>query len=159
MTSAARSLAAALALAVGARAAAAQGAASLQPVADSVRREWLDLGRCLNAADVPCAIGHYADDSRFQWVERGAVVATSYAQMRHGLEQIKGYGGMHVAYDELRVVMADRDVALLSTHFTTTLGAGAKAVTFSGLITATLIRTAAGWRILSGHSSAPPGPH
>ena len=61
---------------------------------------------------------------------------------------------MRFAYGEPTVAVLARDVALLTVAFETSVGDGPHAYAFAGTMTATMVRAAAGWQFLIGHSSS-----
>ena len=64
----------------------AQGArAERHVVTDSIRVTWNEYGRRMNAGDFGGALALYADDPRFIWVDRGAIVANSRATPETGV--------------------------------------------------------------------------
>jgi ketosteroid isomerase-like protein len=140
------------------RSATAQGSlrstAADQALADSIRTMFSDYQARMNSGDYAGGFQYYADDSRAYWVEEGEVKPMTRAARDRAVEQLRGMGGSHYSYSDTQVTILDRDVALLATKFVVTLGTGASAVTFSGFVTITLIRTPAGWRFLIGHTSS-----
>jgi ketosteroid isomerase-like protein len=143
-----------LGLMVAAAAVAAPSPAQTPPqdkVAESVRRSLAEYEKRLNGGDYAGALEYYADDPRFFWVEQGKVVARSKAEIVSGYERLKG-SGFHIEYQDPLVTVLAPNLALITTGFSARMGSGAQAAEFSGLLTLVLIKTAAGWRFLSGRA-------
>ena len=122
--------------------------------ADGVKQVFAEFRARLDAGDYTGAAAHYADDPRFAWVEDGQIRYRSRTEVARAFEQLRGMGPVRYAYGEPAVAVLTRDVALLTVPFETTVGEGAQAYAFGGTMTVTMLRTAAGWQFLLGHSSS-----
>ncbi len=70
------------------------------------------------------------------------------------LKQLAQYGPGRFEYGEPNIILLCSDIASLSTTFKTTFGEVDKGgFSFSGALTATLIKTSSGWQFLFGHTS------
>ena len=98
----------------------------------------------------------YADDPRFRWIENGAVRYRSPSDIRAGLTALPPNTSIESTYRDTEITPIAPGIAMVTTLFQTRfLSPPAPAFEFGGAITMTLIHRAEGWRILSGHTSAP----
>ena len=102
----------------------------------------------------------YADDARFHWMESGHLAydgKTSVVEHIHTLAPMIEQLTFEVL--EPRVLVLSKEYAHASLRFreTVTLVPG-ESLDLEGAITALLVRTTDGWRLLSGHTSISPPP-
>lgn len=126
-------------------------AAPADPVAESVRRAFEDYQKRLNSGDYAGALEYYADDPRFFWVTHDQVVARSKAEIAKGYARLKGTATT-VTYAPPRITVLSPDAAVITTTLSARMGKGPHAAQFTSLLTLVLIRTAAGWRFLTGRA-------
>lgn len=125
-------------------------------IRDSVSNA-LDAFRELGSSPDPTAVaGFYSESPAFRFYESGALRYESAADVRAALE---GLGpGMRVTteYSSTDIEALAPGVALVRSLFESTLqGEGGFAFTYGGAMTTVWVHEADGWRILSGHTSAP----
>ena len=125
-------------------------------IRDSVSNA-LDAFRELGSGPDPAAAaGFYSESPAFRFYESGALRYESAAEVRTSLE---GLGpGMRVAteYSDTDIEPLAPGVALVRSLFESTIeGEGGFAFTYGGAMTTVWVHEADGWRILSGHTSAP----
>lgn len=100
----------------------------------------------------------YADDARFHWMESGHLAYDGKASV---VEHIHTLAPMieQISFEVLepRILVLSEEHAHASLRFreTVTLVSG-ESLDLEGAITALLVRTAGGWRLLSGHTSISP---
>ena len=136
-----------------ATAAAAAALVVVDDPADDVRETFAAFRERLDAGDFAGAMGYYADDPRFVWVEDGVVRYRARADVARGFEHLRLLGAVRFAYGEPAVTLVARDVATLAVTFETSVGDPAHGHAFAGAMTVTMVRMPAGWRFLAGHSS------
>ena len=125
-------------------------------IRDSVANA-LDTFRELGSGPNPTAVaGFYSESPAFRFYENGALRYESAADVRAALE---GLGpGMRVTteYSDTDIEALAPGVALVRSLFESTLeGEGGFAFTYGGAMTTVWVQEGDGWRILSGHTSAP----
>ncbi|MDE0358498.1 MAG: nuclear transport factor 2 family protein [Gammaproteobacteria bacterium] len=125
-------------------------------VRDSVSNA-LDAFRELGSSPDPTAVASfYSESPAFRFYESGALRYESAADVRAALE---GLGpGMRVTteYSSTDIEALAPGVALVRSLFESTLeGEDGFAFTYGGAMTTVWVHEADGWRILSGHTSAP----
>ena len=128
-------------------------AAAIRDSVSSALDEFRELG---SGPDPTAAGGFYSESPAFRFYESGALRYRSAADVRAALE---GLGpGMRVTteYSDTGIEALAPGVALVRSLFESTLeGEGGFAFTYGGAMTAVWIHEPDGWRILSGHTSAP----
>jgi ketosteroid isomerase-like protein len=108
--------------------------------------------QALVEGDLEAALLFYADHPTFAWWEDGRLRYGSRAEVGKALEGLKQVGTFEVDFTDTKVHTLAPDSAMLSTTHRTTVG-GEGGFSFSGAMTLVLIRTQAGWQVLSGHTS------
>ncbi|MDX2193546.1 MAG: nuclear transport factor 2 family protein [Gemmatimonadales bacterium] len=142
-----------------AQAPAALGAAQAAAIGDSVRAMLAAFNADAAAGRWEAMVGWYDDRPAFRWVENGVVRYRSRDDIRRGLAALPPGLRVETRYTDTEVTALAPGVALLVTAFETTFtGMGPQPFRFGGLLTATVVRRAEGWRFASGHSSSPPPP-
>lgn len=100
----------------------------------------------------------YAEDDRFVWIEDGAVRYRSVGDVFAGLASLPADASLETDLRGLDVVPLSSDGAYAWASFTTTVGQGAEAYSFEGVLSFALERSSDRWHIVGGHSSSsPPG--
>lgn len=98
----------------------------------------------------------YADDPRFRWIENGAVRYRSPSDIQVGLAALPPNTSIESTYRDTEITPIAPGIASVTTLFQTRfVSPPAPPFEFGGAITMMLIHRPDGWRILSGHSSAP----
>ncbi len=121
---------------------------------NDIRKTFTEYETLLNSGNYEGLLQFYADDPRFYWMENGEVKYSSLEEIASALKQLAQYGPGLFEYGEPNIILLCSDVASLSTTFKTTFGEeGKSGFSFSGALTATLIKTGSGWQFLFGHSS------
>lgn len=124
-------------------------------IVDSVRTTLDEFVDAVEAGDWTGLASFYADDPRFRWLEDGRVAYDSHAAV---VESLAGVGASFshgtLEYSDVRITPLAPGLAALTAGFRQTLvGSDGGGFSFSGVLGATLVHTADGWRFLSGHTS------
>jgi hypothetical protein len=144
-------------MAVGcARQPAALSAAHATALGDSARAFLEEFTRLSAAAQWDSLSQLYSARSDFRFLESGVVRYNSAGAIREALRSVPAGTRIQTEYTNVAVQPMAPGLAgvsaLFSTQFVDSAGRG---FGFAGAISLTLQHEATGWRILSGHSSAP----
>ena len=107
----------------------------------------------LDALDTAAVRELYISDDRFVWVEDGAVRYQSADAILAGLMGMPQGMDISTEFADLVVAAIPPTGASLRTSFHTSITGEQGGFEFWGMITMVLERQAAGWRIVSGHTS------
>jgi len=131
-------------------------AAHAAAIRDSVSSA-LDAFRELGSGPDPAAVAaFYSESSAFRFYESGALRYESAADVRAALESLGPGMRVTTEYSDTDIEPLAPGVTLVRSLFESTLeGEGGFAFTYGGAMTTVWIHEADGWRILSGHTSAP----
>lgn len=137
------------------------GGQSLSPghaaaMRDSVHTALADLQRYSSSSQWDSMAALYDGDSGFRWVEEGKIVSHSAREISAKLNSFPAGMKVETEFTGLDIAPVAPGVASVVTGFQTSLvdASGGK-VSFGGTLTMVLVHRTAGWRILTGHSSAP----
>lgn len=98
----------------------------------------------------------YSDRADFRFLESGSVQYSSAAAVRSALAGVAAGQRIETRYDEVTVQALAPGLAVVNARFATEFrDATAVLFGFSGAISLVLAHESGGWRIVSGHSSAP----
>ena len=121
---------------------------------NEIRKAFAEYESLLNSGNYEKLLNFYADDPRFLFMEDGQVKYSSSNEIKNALDQLAQFGPGNFEYEEPDIILLCSGVAMLSTTFKTTFGkVGKGGFSFSGALTATLIKSDLGWQFLVGHSS------
>ena len=125
-------------------------------IADSARVFLADFNRLSENARWDSLAALYSERADFRFVESGEVRYANAAAIRTALSAVPVGTRIKTAYTDVVVQPLGPGVAGVAAQFATQFvdSAGVN-FGFSGAITLTLQHEPAGWRIVSGHSSAP----
>ena len=125
-------------------------------IGDSVSSA-LDAFRELGSSPDPTAVaGFYSESSAFRFYESGALRYESAADVRAALESLGPGMRVTTVYSDTDIEPLAPGVALVRSLFESTVeGEGGFAFTYGGAMTTVWVHEADGWRIVSGHTSAP----
>ena len=117
----------------------------------------LDAFRELGSgADPAAAAGFYSGSPAFRFYESGALRYESAADVRTALEGLGPGLRVTTEYSDTDIEPLAPGVALVRSLFESTVaGEGGFAFTYGGAMTTVWVHEADGWRIVSGHTSAP----
>ena len=117
----------------------------------------LDAFRELGSGPDPTAAARfYSESPAFRFYENGALRYESAADVRAALEGVGAGMRITTEYSDTDIAALAPGLALVRSLFESTLqGEGGFALTYGGAMTTVWIHEADGWRILSGHTSAP----
>ncbi len=127
--------------------------------ADSVRAEvggFLDAYRArTQALDVEGLAEMYSSSPDFYWVEVGRRTYESADEIREGLRGLTTQvDDIAVTVDEVRVTPITRNAAAVTMRFQERMsGPDMPEFSFSGVITAVVVRESGAWRFLVGHAT------
>lgn len=128
-------------------------------IGDSVDAMLDSLRAAFGRRDLAASVAFYADDPRFRWVEDGRVRYASRAQMEEALALMSRLRALDLSFYDPIVTAVAPGVATLITNFAQkVVDSTGTARGFAGVMTATVIHQAGGWRLLVGHTSATPAP-
>jgi ketosteroid isomerase-like protein len=97
-----------------------------------------------------------ASSQEFQFLESGAIQYSSRAAIRAALGSVPQGTRISTSYRDLRIDAVAPGVAVASALFERTFAnAPGQSFSFAGALTLVWVHEAGGWRIRSGHSSAP----
>lgn len=97
----------------------------------------------------------YAPDSSFRWVENGEVRYRSPEEIRTALARVSATMRIETNYRDTEIFPLAPGIASVLTHFETQFVDSTTFFSFGGAMTMVLMHRAGGWKIVSGHSSAP----
>ncbi|MCY3677499.1 MAG: nuclear transport factor 2 family protein [Gemmatimonadetes bacterium] len=117
----------------------------------------LDAFRELGSGPDPAAVAvFYSESPAFRFYENGALRYESAAEVRAALEGLGSGMRITTDYSDIDIEALAPGLALVRSLFESTLrGEGELAFSYGGAMTTVWVHEAAGWRILSGHTSAP----
>ena len=128
-------------------------AAAIRDSVAAAMQEFRDLG---TAADWEAVGDFYSESPNFRFYENGALQYRSAADVRAALGAFPPGTRIETAYRDTDVVALAPGLAHVRARFESTFtGADGSAFGFGGAVTLIWAHEAGGWRILSGHSSAP----
>ena len=106
--------------------------------------------------DPSAAAGFHSESRAFRFYENGALRYESAAEVRAALEGLGPAMRITTEYSDIDIVALAPGLALVRSLFESTLrGEGEFTFTYGGAMTTVWVHEADGWRILSGHTSAP----
>jgi len=98
----------------------------------------------------------YADDPRFRWVSNGIVEARAVEQIRKYFATLPPSARVETTYQDPEITPLAPGVAMVTTLYQTRLvDPKSGGFSFGGALTMILVERPDGWKILSGHVSAP----
>ena len=117
----------------------------------------LDAFRELGSGPDPTAVGgFYSESPMFRFYENGALRYESAADLRTALRGLGPAMRITTEYSDIDIEALAPGLALVRSLFESTVqGDGGFAFTYGGAMTTVWVHEADGWRILSGHTSAP----
>ena len=117
----------------------------------------LDAFRELGSGPDPTAAARfYSESPAFRFYENGALRYESAADVRAALRGLGPAMRITTEYSGIDIVALAPGIALVRSLFESTVqGEGGSAFTYGGAMTTVWVHEADGWRILSGHTSAP----
>ncbi len=126
-------------------------------IEDSVRQFLTEFADQTSTGDLTAIIPYYANDPGFHWMENGAFSYPSYDSVTATLRRMAPtIAERRFKFEELRVVALAPGAASLSMlfrqFFTDTSGF---AFDFGGAMTLIAVHRDDGWKLISGHVSAP----
>ena len=128
-------------------------AAAIRDSLSSALDAFRELG---SGPDPTAAAGFYSESPAFRFYENGALRYESAAEVRAALEAVGAGMRITTEYTNTDIEALAPGLALVRSLFESTLrGVGGLAVTYGGAMTTVWVHEADGWRILSGHTSAP----
>lgn len=128
-------------------------AAAIRDSVSAAMQEFRDAG---TAADWEAAGDFYSESPNFRFYENGALQYRSAADVRAALEAFPSGTRIETEYRDTDVVALAPGLAHVRARFESTFtGVDGSAFGFGGAVTLIWAHEAGGWRILSGHSSAP----
>ena len=133
-------------------------AATDAALTDTVRAFLSEFARLGAAAQWDSLSMFYDDAPGFSWVESGAVVARSRAEIRRGLDKVAAGMALRTTFDSLAVSVLEPTVAVVRSNTRTQYVdrvSGKPAFGFSTMLTLVLVRRADGWKMHQGHASSP----
>lgn len=131
-------------------------AAHAAAIGDSARGLLAEFTRLAEAAQWDSLGALYSDRPDFRFLESGEVRYSSAAAIREALSSVPLGTRIRTEHTEVTVQPLAPGVASVSARFDTQfVDSAGPAFGFSGAISLALRHEPAGWRIVSGHSSAP----
>ncbi|MCY3598650.1 MAG: nuclear transport factor 2 family protein [Gemmatimonadetes bacterium] len=128
-------------------------AAAIRDSVAAALQEFRDLG---TAADWEAVGDFYSESPHFRFYENGALQYRSAADVRAALGAFPPETRIRTDYRDTDVVALAPGLAHVRARFESTFtGADGSAFGFGGAVTMIWAHETGGWRILSGHSSAP----
>lgn len=97
----------------------------------------------------------YAADASFRWIENGEVRYRSAGDIRTALARVSSTMRIETSYRDTEIVPLAPGIASVLTHFESRFVDSSTSFSFGGAMTMLLMHRADGWKIVSGHSSAP----
>lgn len=107
----------------------------------------------LEERDTAALRGMLVSDGRFVWLEDGAIRYRSPDQVLRGLDAFPTEAPVRTVLGEVEAVSMPGSAVHAWTPFTTTVGRGEDALSFSGMLSFALEARGGGWRIVGGHTS------
>lgn len=131
-------------------------AAHAAAVRDSATVFLAEFGRLSRAAQWDSVGALYSDRTDFRFLESGALQYASATAVRDALGGVPSGQRIESVYEDIAVQPVGPGVAVISARFTTRfVDSTTTLFSFGGALSLVLHHEAAGWRIISGHSSAP----
>ena len=128
-------------------------AAAIRDSVAAAMEEFRDLG---TAADWEAVGDFYSESPNFRFYENGALQYRSAADVRAALGAFPSGTRIRTEYRNTDVVALAPGLAHVRARFESTFtGADGSAFGFGGAVTLIWAHETGGWRILTGHSSAP----
>ncbi|MDE2720358.1 nuclear transport factor 2 family protein [Candidatus Palauibacter polyketidifaciens] len=128
-------------------------AAAIRDSVAAAMQEFRDLG---TAADWEAAGDFYSESPNFRFYENGVLQYRSAADVRAALGAFPPGMRIETEYRDTDVVALAPGLAQVRARFESTItGADGSSFGFDGAVTMIWAHETGGWRILSGHSSAP----
>ena len=128
-------------------------AAAIRDSVSTAMEEFRDVS---TAADWEAAGDFYSESPNFRFYENGALQYRSAADVRAALGAFPPGTRIQTEYRDTDVVALAPGLALVRARFESTFtGPDGSAFGFGGAVTMIWTHETGGWRILSGHSSAP----
>lgn len=125
-------------------------------LADSIEAALADFARLSAAGQLDSAATRYSANPRFRFLESGLVKYRSAAEVREALTAMPAGTPVRTTFSELVVDPIRPGVGTSSALFRTEIGdPAAGGFAYNGAITMVWVHEPEGWRIRSGHSSAP----
>ncbi|MDE2654041.1 MAG: nuclear transport factor 2 family protein [Gemmatimonadota bacterium] len=117
----------------------------------------LNAFRELGSGPDPAAAGSfYSESPSFRFYENGALRYESAADVRAALMALGPAMRITTEYSDVDIAALAPGIAIVRSLFESTVrGEGGPAFTYGGAMTTVWVHEADGWRILSGHTSAP----
>ena len=117
----------------------------------------LDAFRELGSGPDPAAVARfYSESPAFRFYENGALRYESAADVRAALMALGPAMRITTQYTDIDIAALAPGLALVRSLFESTVrGDGGSAFTYGGAMTTVWVHEGDGWRILSGHTSAP----
>ncbi|MXX34941.1 MAG: nuclear transport factor 2 family protein [Gemmatimonadetes bacterium] len=117
----------------------------------------LEAFRELGSGPDPAEVGRfYSESPAFRFYENGALRYESAADVRAALMALGPAMRITTEYSDVDIEALAPGIALVRSLFESTArGDGGSAFTYGGAMTTVWVHEADGWRILSGHTSAP----
>lgn len=131
-------------------------AAHASAIKDSVHSALDDLRRYSAAGNWDSMTALYDSDPEFRWIEEGKVVSHAASEIAAKLKSLPSGMKVETTFKDMDVAPVAPGAASVVSGFETSMidSSGGK-ISFGGTLTMVLVHRAAGWRILTGHSSAP----
>lgn len=128
-------------------------AAAIRDSVSAAMEEFRDLGA---AADWEAAGNFYSDSPSFRFYENGELRYESADDVRAALADLGPAMRVTTEYSETDIEPLAPGLAQVRSGFESTLsGEGGFEFSYGGAVTMLWVHETGGWRILSGHSSAP----
>ena len=128
-------------------------AAAIRDSVSSALQAFRELG---SGPDPTAAAGFYSESPAFRFYENGMLRYGSAADVRAALEGVGAGMRITTEYSDTDVAALAPGLALVRSLFESRLqGESGFALTYGGAMTTVWVHEADGWRILSGHTSAP----
>ena len=117
----------------------------------------LEAFRELGSGSDPTVVGgFYSESPAFRFYENGTLRYASAAELRAALEGLGPGTRITTEYSDVDIEALAPGLALVRSLFESTLhGEGGFAFNYGGAMTTVWVHESDGWRILSGHTSAP----
>lgn len=97
----------------------------------------------------------YAPDSSFRWIENGEVRYRSAGEIRTAFARLSSTMRIETTYRDTEIMPLAAGIASVLSRFETRFMDSTTSFSFGGAISMVLMHRANGWKIVSGHSSAP----
>jgi len=131
-------------------------AAHASAIEDSVRTTLNELLRYSAAGQWDSMLAIYDDTPGFRWVEQGAVVAKSVADIRRGFAKMPpGMRVVTTVHDPAIAAVSPGAASVLTGFETRMVDSSGTGFSFGGILTLVMVHRASGWKILTGQSSSP----